>query len=69
MILYVASLDINLTLLCRHNFFNMDEQILYNFFFKFRRKYQDVGGLKNPSFPAFLNLLTWDALPPNAVAN
>ena len=33
-------------------------------FSKFRRKYQDVGGLKNPSFPAFLNLLTWDALPP-----
>ena len=35
-----------------------------NYSKKFRRKYQDVGGLKNPSFPAFLNLLTWDALPP-----
>ena len=50
----------NFTLLCRHNFFNMAEEL--NKFLKFRRKYQDVGGLKTP---AFLNLLTWDALPPN----
>ena len=27
-ILYVASLNINFTLLCRHNFFNMAEHIL-----------------------------------------
>ena len=60
---YVASLNINFTLLCRNFFVIWLEKNNRKKFFKFRRKYQDLGGLKNPSFPAFLNLLTWDALP------
>ena len=61
----LASLNINFTLLCRHYFFNMGEKKSSKKVLKFRRKYQDVGGLKTPSFPAFLNLRTWGALPPN----